>query len=275
MVRTSSSRAASLTGKTFTMSSSSNSSPSCPGHLDSQPFHHVFPAALPHHQCNILYVSILQQPSLVIELERQSSYEEDNSICSLIRIFHHLCSTQIYLGSYEPHTDHVASTTLHIIAALDDTMDLLHDHGFHHHVLTLPPNNITLTHIFRPIYRTMTAPEHDAYEESDLRSSPCLSSEPYHLLPVLSLEIPVWAQNRQRLQWIIVFNATSQGIFVSTVRSTSVPTAANVPRAIPNIVATVTTVLFAVTSATSPAIVQTTFAPSATTQATSLLIAPS
>ena len=30
------------------MSSSSNSSPSCPGPFDSQRFHRVFPAALPH-----------------------------------------------------------------------------------------------------------------------------------------------------------------------------------------------------------------------------------
>ena len=30
-------------------------------------------------------------------------------------------------------------------AALDDTTDLLHDHGFHHHILSLLPDNITLT----------------------------------------------------------------------------------------------------------------------------------
>ena len=164
------------------MSSSSNLSPSCPGHLDSQQFHCVFPCALPHCQHNILYVTILQQPSLVIKLERQSSYEEDNSICSLVCIFHHLCSTQIYLGSFELHTDHITSTTLHIAATLDNTMDLLHDHGFHHHILTLPPNNITLAHIFHPIYHTMTTPERDVYEESDLRLVNHISLPPH--LPV-------------------------------------------------------------------------------------------
>ena len=130
------------------MSSSSNSSPSCPGHLDSQCFHHVFPAALPRCQCNILYVAVLQQPSLIADLEQQSSYEEDNSIQSLVHVFHHLCSTQIYLGSFKPRTNHVVSSILHIASALDDTLDLLHDHGFHHHVLTLPPCNLTLTRIF-------------------------------------------------------------------------------------------------------------------------------
>ena len=50
-------------------SSSSNSSPSCPGPLDNQCFHHIFPTALPHCQWNILYATILQQPSLVINLE--------------------------------------------------------------------------------------------------------------------------------------------------------------------------------------------------------------
>ena len=171
MVWTSSSWAASLIAKSLVMSSSSNSSLSCPGRLNSQHFHCVFPAALPCCQQNILYVAILQQPSLVIKLERQSSYEEDDSICSLVCIFCHLCSTQIYLGSFEPHTDHVASTTLHIVAALDDVMDLFHDHGFHHHVLALPPNNITLAHIFHPIYQTMTTLEWEAYEESDLRTT--------------------------------------------------------------------------------------------------------
>ena len=71
--------------------------------------------------------------------------KEDDSIQSLICVSHHLCSTQIYLGSFKLHTDHVASTTLHITAALDDVMDLLHDHCFHHHILALSPNNITLT----------------------------------------------------------------------------------------------------------------------------------
>ena len=141
------------------MSSSSNSSPSHPGCLDSQCFHRIFPAALPRRQHNILYATILQQPSLVIDLECQSSYEEDDSIHSLICIFHHLCSTQIYVGSLEPHTDHGMSSTLHMAAALDDTMDLLHDHGFHHHILSLPSDNITLAHVFCPIYCTLTAVE--------------------------------------------------------------------------------------------------------------------
>ena len=130
------------------MSSLSNSSPSHPGQLNSQHFCHVFPAALPRSQHNILYTAVLQQPFLVADLERQSSCEEDDSIQSLIRVFHHLCSTQIYLGSLEPHTDHITSSTLHIAAALNDTLDLLHDHRFHHHVLSLPPNKITLAHIF-------------------------------------------------------------------------------------------------------------------------------
>ena len=181
------------------MSSSSNSSPSRPRHLDSQCFHRVFPATLPHCQHTILYATVLQQPSLVIDLEHQSLYEEDNSIQSLIRIFHHLCSTQIYVGSLEPHTDHVTSSTLHMAAALNDTMDLLHDHGFHHHVHSLLPDNITLAHIFRPIYCTLTAVERDAYEESDLRLVNHISSPPPILpipapctpSPALSLETPV------------------------------------------------------------------------------------
>ena len=151
------------------MSSSSNSSPSRPRRLDNHCFHCVFPAALPHCQCNILYAAVLQQPSLVIDLERQSSYEEDDSIHSLVRIFHHLCLTQVYVGSLETHTDHSTSSILHMAAALNDTMDLLHDHGFHHHILSLPPNNITLARVFRPIYRILTAVERDAYKESDLR----------------------------------------------------------------------------------------------------------
>ena len=164
-------------------SSSSNSSPSCPGHLDSQKFHCVFPAALPRQQRNILYVAVLQQPSLIVELERQSSYEEDDSIQSLVRIFHHLCSSQIYLESVKPHADHITSSTLHITAAISNAMDLLHDHGFHHQILSLPPNNITLAHVFCPIYRTLTAVERDAYEESDLRLVNHISSPPT-VLPV-------------------------------------------------------------------------------------------
>ena len=130
------------------MSSSSDSSPSHPGPFDSQRFHRVFPASLPRRQHNILYASILQQLPLVAQLERQSLYEDDESIQSLVRIFHHLSLTQIYLNTLEPHTDHIISSTLHIAAAMDDTMDLLHDQGFHHHILSLSPNNITLRRVF-------------------------------------------------------------------------------------------------------------------------------
>ena len=168
------------------MSLLSNSSPSHLGHLNSQCFHCVFPTALPCHQCNILYAAVLQQPSLVIELEHQSSYEEDDSIHSLVRIFHHLCLTQVYVGSLEPHTDHVMSSILHMAAALEDTMDLLHDHGFHHHILSLPPNNITLARVFHLIYHTLTAVEQDAYEESDLRLVNRISS----MSPVLPVPAP-------------------------------------------------------------------------------------
>ena len=168
------------------MSLSSNSSLSRPGCLNSQCFCRVFPAALPRCQCNILYATVLQQPFLVADLEHQSSYEEDDSIQSLVCVFHHLCSTQIYLGSLEPHTDHITSSTLHIAAALDDTLDLLHDHGFHDHILSLPPNNITLTRVFCPVYRTLTAIEQDVYEESDLRLVNRISSP----LPVLPVPAP-------------------------------------------------------------------------------------
>ena len=167
----------------FIMSSSSDSSPSRPGHLDTQFFHRVFPATLPHRQQNILYATILQQPSLVTQLERQSLYEDDESVQSLIWVFHHFCSTQIYLNTLEPCTDHVILSTLHLTAALDDTMDLLHDHGFHSYIVSLPPNNVTLARIFRPIYRTMTVVERDAYEESDLRLVNQLASPPF-ILPV-------------------------------------------------------------------------------------------
>ena len=95
----------------------------------------------------------------------------------------------IYLNTLEPHTDHVISSTLHIAATMDDTMDLLHDQGFHHHILSLPPHNVTLTRVFRPIYRTLTVVERDAYEESDLRVTPP------PILRELHLEIPAWAQN--------------------------------------------------------------------------------
>ena len=168
-------------------SSSSNSSPSHPGPFDSQRFHRIFPAALPRQQCNNLYASVLQQPPLVAQLERQLLYEDDESIQSLVRVFHHLSSTQIYLNTLEPHTDHVISSTLHIAAAMDDTMDLLHDQGFHHHILSLPPDNVTLGRVFRPIYQTLTAVEHEAYEESDLR---WVDRQPLQLPPFI-LPIPV------------------------------------------------------------------------------------
>ena len=304
------------------MSSSSNSSPSRPGCLDSQCFHHVFPAALPHCQRNIFYAAVLQQPSLVANLEHQSSYEEDDSIQSLIHVFHHLCLTQIYLGSFELHTNHITSSTLHMAATLDDILDLLRDHGFHHHVLSLPPNNITLSRVFRPIYCTLTTVERDAYEESDLRLVNHILSPP-PILPILaprapsptsSLETPasslllttttlldtsadpcpafqqgcatsypthvapqdrVWAQNPQRLLRLFVFTVTLQGIFTLTAWSMSVPIVASVPPATPNIIALKTTVLFATSSATLPATVQTASVPSAMTQVMSLWIVPS
>ena len=170
----------------YNMSSSSNSSPSHPGPFDSQRFHHVFPAALPRQQCNILYASVLQQPPLVAQLERQSLYEDNGSVQSLVRIFHHLSSTQIYLNTLEPHTDHVISSTLHIATAMDNTMDLLHDQGFHHHILSLLPNNVTLGQVFHPIYRTLTAVERDAYEELDLR---LVDRQPLQLPPFI-LPVP-------------------------------------------------------------------------------------
>ena len=168
------------------MSSSSISSPSRPGPFNSQRFHRVFPAALPRRQCNILYASVLQQPPLVAQLERQSSYEDDESIQSLVRVFHHLSSTQIYLNTLEPHTDHIISSTLHIAATMDNTMDLLHDQGFHHHILSLLPDNVTLRWVFRPIYRTLTAVERDVYEESDLR---LVDHQPLQLPPFI-LPVP-------------------------------------------------------------------------------------
>ena len=68
-------------------------------------------------------------------------------------------------------------------------MDLLHDHGFHHHVLSLLPNNITLACTFHPIYCTLTAIERDAYEESDLRLVNCISLPP-PVLPIPALHAP-------------------------------------------------------------------------------------
>ena len=140
VVRTQCSRAASLLYQVEAMSaSSSTSSLSRPGPFDSQWFHCIFPTALPRQQRNILYTTVLQQPSLILEMEQQSLYNEDKSIQSLICIFHHLVSTQMYLATLEPHTDHVLLSTLHLMAAVDDMLDLLHDHGLHHHILSLPP----------------------------------------------------------------------------------------------------------------------------------------
>ena len=171
-------------------SSSSTSSPLRPGPFDSQWFHQVFPTALPRRQHNILYAAILQQPSLVLEIEQQSLYKEDESLQSLIRIFHHLVSTQMYLATLEPCTNHILSSTLHLMSAVDDTLDLLHDHGFHHHILSLPPCNLTLTCLFRPIYRTLTVVEQDAYEESDMRLINRLASPPF-VLPVPAPPSPI------------------------------------------------------------------------------------
>ena len=164
-------------------SSSSTSSPSRPGPFDSQWFHQVFPTALPRRQHNILYAAVLQQPSLILEIEQQSLYKEDESLQSLVRVFHHLVSTQMYLATLEPCTNHILSSTLHLMSAVDDTLDLLHDHGFHHHILSLPPCNLTLTRLFRPIYWTLTVVERDAYEESDMRLINRLASPPF-VLPV-------------------------------------------------------------------------------------------
>ena len=194
----------------------------------------------------------------------------------------------MYLATLEPCTDHILLSTLHLMSAINDTLDLLHDHGFHHHILSLPPRNLTLTHFFRPIYRTLTVVERDAYEELDMRlitrlalPPPSLllssTSRPIPALPFirdappptpleLHLTIPDWAHNPLRLQQLFVFSATIMGIFASTVPSTSVLTADNVPRATPNIVALATTVLFADVSAISHASVQTNNAPSVMTQ---------
>ena len=65
-------------------------------------------------------------------------------------------------------------------------MDLLHDQGFHHHILSLPLNNVTLGQVFHPIYRTLTAVECDAYEESDLR---LVDHQPLQL-PPFALPVP-------------------------------------------------------------------------------------
>ena len=63
-----------------------------------------------------------------------------------------------YRNTLEPHTDHSTSSILHMAAALNDTMDLLHDHGYHHHILSLPPDNITLARVFHPTVSNKTVP---------------------------------------------------------------------------------------------------------------------
>ena len=70
---------------------------------------------------------------------------------------------------------------------MDDTMDLLHNQGLHHHILLLPPDNVTLGRVFCPIYHTLTAVEHDTYEESDLR---LVDQQPLQLPPFV-LPVPV------------------------------------------------------------------------------------
>ena len=79
-----------------------------------------------------------------------------------------------------------------------------------------------------------------------------------HLTPLeLSLETPTWAHQWQRLQRLYVFTATPQGIFVSTAPTMNVPIADDPPQVTLNIVAFITTVLFADALVTPPAIVQT------------------
>ena len=192
------------------------------------------------------------------------------------------------------------------MSAIDDTLDLLHDHGFHHHILSLPPRNLTLTCLFRPIYWTLTVVEHNAYEESDMRlinhlvSPPAIPSPLHSLSPSLSsmsqptpalpfirdallhtplelhLMIPDWAHNPLHLQQLFVFSATTRGIFVLTVQSTSALIVDNAPRATPSIIAPpATTVLFANALATSRTSVWTDDVPSVMIWDILLVTAPS
>ena len=89
----------------------------------------------------------------------------------------------------------------------------------------------------------------------------------------LHLTIPDWAHNLLCLQRLFVFSATTRGIFMLTVRSTSVLTADNAPQATPSIVALATTVLFADASAISHVSVWTDDAPSVMIQDISLATA--
>ena len=108
---------------------------------------------------------------------------------AFIRIFHHLCSTQIYLGSLEPQNNHVISSTLHIASVLDDVLNTIHDHGFHHHIFTLPLHNLTPTHVFCSSHCTLTAMEWETYKESDLRLVNHISP-PTPTLPVSAPSTP-------------------------------------------------------------------------------------
>ena len=98
---------------------------------------------------------------------------------------------------------------------------------------------------------------------------PFIRDAPLPIPHELHLTIPNWAHNPLRLQQLFVFNVTTKGIFASTVPSTSVLTANNVPQATPNIVALATTVLFANASATSHVSVPTGDAPFVMTQSMS------
>ena len=95
---------------------------------------------------------------------------------------------------------------------------------------------------------------------------PFIRDAPLPIPHELHLTIPDWAHNPLRLQQLFVFNVMTKGIFTSTVPSTSVLTADNVPQATPSIVALATTVLFADASATSHVSVPTSNAPFAMTQ---------
>ena len=94
---------------------------------------------------------------------------------------------------------------------------------------------------------------------------PFIRAVPPLTLVKLYLKTSVWAHNPQQLMRLFVFTATSRGIFVLTVQSTSVLTVTNTLLATLNTIACKTTVLFAATLATPPTIVQTPSVPFATT----------
>ena len=110
-------------------------------------------------------------------------YTKRMSLSRVSSVFFITWSPLRCISQLKPHTDHVLSSTLHLMSAVDNTLDLLHDHGLHHHILSLPPQNITLMHLFRPIYQTLTVVERDVYEESDMRLINCLTSSLF-ILPV-------------------------------------------------------------------------------------------